>query len=220
MARSTGKILVSILLVLICLSCIHIPKGPYQDVVYSSVFEGRDSTTILGEIKLEKGEKYYYRVTDIPEGDFDVGIYFKAKHGPPWFPDKEFPTDAIVKISVYEEKKRICALKSPLSRWSQSPWGPELLNRCLSSPLDDAEFYEIERDQVICESRTNKLMTYDIYRDTDLAWRPNKNLQAGWAVLSKKSGTYYIVYEIVKGDLRAEKLTAFAGITCFERKLK
>lgn len=220
MTRSIARLLISILLALSCISCIHLPKGPYKDVRYSGVFEGRDRTTVLGEIKLEKGKKFCFRVTDIPEGYFDVGIYFKPKQGSPWFPDKEFSTDAIVKISVYEGNKRLCSNQSLLSSWSQSPWGPELLNRCLSSPLDDSEFYEIERDLVICEYRRDKIMTYDIYRETDLALRHNKNLEADWVVLSKKSCTYFVICEIIKGDPRAEKLHSFAGIECREGKLE
>ena len=213
-ALKRKRVLIPIFLILSCLSCIHIPKGPYQDVVYSNVFQGRDRTTLLGEIELEKGNKYYYRVKGVPYGHFDVGIYFKS----PWFPDNEFPNDAKVKISVYENKRRLCAFQSSLSGWSKSPWGSGLINRCLTSPLQGDTFYEIEKDQLICEYRRNEILTYDIFKETDLSSRENSNLLWSYNVLSKKGRNYVIVFEIIKGDPRAEKLNPFAGITCSEGK--
>lgn len=130
---------VVLILVFICLSCVHrLPDAPFQKVVYSDKFEGRNNTTILGEIKLEKGKKYAYKMVGIPEGQFNLGIYFKPKQGSPWFPDKEFPSNAIVRVSIYEEEKELYTITSPLSKWLDEPWGPHLSDRALIAPIPNS----------------------------------------------------------------------------------
>jgi len=208
MAKSLGRSIIPLFFIFICLSCIHIPKGPYQDVVYSNVFEGRSSTTILGEIELKKGNKYKYKVTNIPQGSFELGVFFKVKQGPPWFPDDEFPREAVIRVSVFENQQRRYSYNQQLTASYDHPWGPNLFDRALRfggpSPVR-----EIERWTPTLIHVPNGFL---MLKEEDwFACYPGKC----WPnICSKKDAVYTIVYEIIKGDPQADKLTTYAGIEC------
>lgn len=213
MTRSTGRLLIPILLALSCISCIHIPKMPYQDVRYSGVFEGRDSTTILGEIELKRGNKYQYKVSNIPQGSFNMGVFFKVKQGPPWFPDSEFPREAVIRVSVFENQQRHYDFVQSLAEAFEMPWGPNQFDRALycGSP---SPVKEIERWIPTLIHVPNGFV---IRKEQD--W-----LSCDWSscwplVCSKADATYTIIFEILKGDPKADKLTSYAGIECYALKL-
>ena len=199
-------------LALLGLSCAHVPKGPYVDVSYSKSGGKRVSTNLLGEITIVKGNKYFYRISGIPEGQFSIGIFFNVKQGPQWFPDNWFPVDATVKLMVLEDQKRLFALSSPLSDWLQVPWGPNLNDRGLIAPLP-FQVNEVERWMPTLGYKQGNLVTY---KDNDYVNYSNGDLCPPF-VNSKSGKSYVVILTVLKSDTRSDRLIAYAGIEYNEK---
>jgi hypothetical protein len=194
-------------------ACAYRPTVPITSVPYTKEAKDRSGTLLLGEVQLQKGNHYAFRLTRAPEGTFSVGIFFEPKAGQPWFPDGAFPTDYEVRVTVLKDRSQLYTNKASLANWMQVPWGPNMNNRGL---IHSGYAYD---DMV---ERWTPMVSYDqgnmtVQKAYERASYLSKDYIAPW-VFSKLDHDYTIELEVFSSDARAESLHASLGLMFFYTK--